>query len=242
MDPSEQGWIICRSRRPNGSVGAGLQPCSRRALHCGDALRDTLPVHPRTLSFLRSLKRNNDRTWFAEHKDAYERDVHQPVLALVDWMAQKLPSFAPDLEASPRVSLFRIYRDTRFSADKSPFKTQVGAVFPHRRLHRNESACLYLEIGPAGTMIAGGIYKPERPALLAIREHVARNHRRLRALLDAPAFVRVVGEVQGDPLRRVPPGYAADHPAADFLRFRQFLMGKDYPAAFAASPEFPGRC
>ncbi|MBP7571076.1 MAG: DUF2461 domain-containing protein [Acidobacteria bacterium] len=194
---------------------------------------------PRTLSFLRALKRNNDRAWFTEHKEEYLRDVHQPMLDFVAWVASELPAFAPELEASPRTSLFRIYRDTRFSADKTPFKTQVGAIFPQRGLHRNVSACLYVEIGPAGAMIFGGIYRPERSELLAIREHIARTHRRLRALLEAPAFKRTVGAMEGDALQRVPPGYAPGHPAAEYLKFRQFLLGKEYPAAFATSPEFP---
>jgi uncharacterized protein (TIGR02453 family) len=159
---------------------------------------------PRTLSFLRALKRNNDRAWFAAHKEEYLRDVHQPMLDFVAWVASELPAFAPELEASPRTSLFRIHRDTRFSADKTPFKTQVGAIFPHRDLHRNVSACLYVEIGPAGSMIFGGIYKPERAELPAIRDHIARTHRRLRALLEAPAFKRTVGAMEGDALQRVP--------------------------------------
>jgi uncharacterized protein (TIGR02453 family) len=195
---------------------------------------------PRTLSFLRSLKRNNEREWFAAHREAYLRDVHQPMLDLVERVAAELPAFAPDLMASPKVSLFRIYRDTRFSADKTPLKTQAGAVFPHRDLHRNGSACLYVEIGPGGTMIAGGIYKPERQQLLAIREHIARTHRRLRALIEAPAFRRVVGGVEGDALTRVPPGYPSDHPAVEYLKFRQFLLGREYPAAFATSAGFAG--
>jgi len=192
----------------------------------------------RTLSFLRALKRNNDRAWFAAHRDEYLRDVHQPVLDFVDRMAAELKAFAPELEAAPKASLFRIYRDTRFSADKRPFKTQAGILFPHRDLHRNQSACLYVEIGPDGCMIFGGIYRPDRPELLAIREHVARTHRRLSALLRAPGFRRVVGEMEGEPLRRVPTGYPPDHPAAEYLKFRHFLLGKEYPAAFATDPRF----
>jgi len=193
---------------------------------------------PRTLAFLRALKRNNDRAWFAEHREQYLRDVHQPVLDFVDRMATELKVFAPELEASPKASLFRIYRDTRFSADKRPFKTQVGILFPHRDLHRNQSACLYVEIGPDGCMIFGGIYRPDRPELRAIREHVARTHRRLTAMLQVPAFKRAVGEIEGEALRRVPAGYRSDHPAADYLKFRHFLLGKEYPAAFATEPGF----
>lgn len=193
---------------------------------------------PRTISFLRSLKRNNDRQWFAARKEEYLEHVQRPMIAFVERIAAELPAFAPELVGSPKVSLFRIYRDTRFSANKSPFKTQVGAVFPHRALHRNESACLYVEIGPDGTMIAGGLYKPERAQLLAIREHIASTHRRVRRLIEAPAFKRAVGGIDGDPLRRVPPGYPPDHPAADLLKFRQFLLAREYPAAFATSPGF----
>lgn len=193
---------------------------------------------PRTLTFLRGLKRNNDRAWFAAHKAEYERDVRAPMTALVERLAADLPRFAPDLVASPGVSLYRIYRDTRFSDDKSPFKTQVGAVFPRRDLPRHAGAGLYLEIGPAGTMIAGGIYMPQSPELQALREHLAANHARFRALVESPAFKRSAGPVTGDSLRRVPRGFPPDHPAAEYLKLRQFLFGRHYPAAFAADKTF----
>jgi uncharacterized protein (TIGR02453 family) len=193
---------------------------------------------PRAVTFLRGLKRNNDRAWFAAHKDQYERDVRAPMAALVERLAADLRRFAPDLVASPKVSLYRIYRDTRFSDDKPPFKTQVGAVFPHRDLPRHAGAGLYLEIGPAGTMIAGGIYMPQSPELQALREHLASNHARFRALVESPAFKRSAGPVTGDSLRRVPRGFPADHPAAEYLKRRQFLFGRSYPAAFAADKQF----
>ncbi|HEY3380901.1 MAG TPA: DUF2461 domain-containing protein [Vicinamibacterales bacterium] len=193
---------------------------------------------PRTLSFLRSLKRHNDRAWFAEHRDAYERDVRGPMTALVEQLAIDLPRYSPELAASPRSSLYRIYRDTRFSGDKSPFKTQVGAIFPHRDLPRHRGAGLYLEIGPAHTMIAGGIYAPETSDLHALRQHIADNHRRFRALVDSPGFLRAVGPVNGDALKRVPRGFPADHAAAEYLKLRQFLFGRTYPAAFALGPRF----
>jgi uncharacterized protein (TIGR02453 family) len=193
---------------------------------------------PRALTFLRSLKKNNDRAWFAEHREAYERDVRAPMIALVERLAIDLKRFAPDLAASPRTSLFRIYRDTRFSGDKSPFKTQVGAVFPHRGLPRHAGAGLYLEIGPSGTMIAGGIYMPQTPELHALREHLAGNYARFRALVESPVFLRTAGPLNGDSLKRVPRGYPAEHPAAEYLKLRQFLFGRNYPAAFAVDPGF----
>jgi uncharacterized protein (TIGR02453 family) len=193
---------------------------------------------PRTLTFLRGLAKNNDRAWFAAHKDAYERDVRAPMVALVERLAPELRAFAPDLAASPRGSLYRIYRDTRFSADKSPFKTQVGAIFPHRDLPRHQGAGLYLEIGPAGVMIAGGIYMPQATELHALREHLANNAVRFRALVESPGFSRAAGPVTGDSLQRVPRGYPPDHPAAEYLKLKQFLFGRSFPAAFAVDPKF----
>ncbi len=193
---------------------------------------------PRTLTFLRGLKRNNDRAWFAERKDQYERDVRAPMVALVERLAGDLRRFAPDLVASPKVSLYRIYRDTRFSEDKSPFKTQVGAFFPHRDLPKHRGAGLYLEIGPAGALVAGGIYMPQPSELLTLRQHVAANHSRFRTLVESPLFRKTVGPVTGERLRRVPRGFPADHPAAEYLKLRQFLGMRDYPAAFATDRAF----
>lgn len=192
----------------------------------------------RTLAFLRGLRRHNDRAWFAAHKDEYEQEVKAPMAALVEQMAGELARFAPDLVASPRASMYRIYRDTRFSSDKSPYKTQVGAIFPHRGLPRHEGAGLYLEIGPGGAMIAGGIYMPQSPELHALRDHLAANYSRFRALVESPGFRRSAGPVSGDALTRVPRGYPADHPAAGYLKLKQFLFGRDYPAEFACSPKF----
>ncbi len=193
---------------------------------------------PAALAFLRGLKRHNDRAWFAAHREAYERDVKAPMIALVERLAGDLRRLAPDLVASPKASLYRLHRDTRFSADKSPFKTQVGAVFPRRGLLRHQGAGLYLEIGPAGVMIAGGIYMPQPSELHALRSHLAVNPGRFRSLVESPAFRRSVGAVTGASLQRVPRGFPSDHPAAEYLKLKQFLFGRDYPAAFATSASF----
>jgi uncharacterized protein (TIGR02453 family) len=193
---------------------------------------------PKTLSFLRALKRNNDREWFQANRERYERDVKDRLHALVERLAQDLQGFAPELVAAPRVSLFRINRDTRFSADKSPYKTQMGCVLPHRDLARMEGACLYLEIGPERAMVAGGIYAPQPPELRTIREHLATHYRRFRAINESPVFRRAVGPVEGDTLQRVPHGFPKDHPAAEYLKLRQYLFGRTYPAAFAVGPTY----
>jgi uncharacterized protein (TIGR02453 family) len=193
---------------------------------------------PKTLSFLRSLKRHNEREWFNAHRDEYERDVKGPMLALVERLAVDLASFAPELEASPRASLFRIHRDTRFSEDKSPYKTEVGCLLPHRDLPKHRGACLYLQIGPAGSMVFGGLYRPEPADLQAVREHLAANYGRFRAINESPLFRRAAGPVEGESLRRVPRGFAPDHPAAEVLKLKQYLFGRDFPSAFATSPGY----
>ena len=191
----------------------------------------------KTLSFLRSLKRNNQREWFHERKDQYEQHCRQPMVALIERMAGDLRSFAPDLVADPKVSLFRQYRDTRFSGDKTPLKTHIGATFPNRTLGRLNGAGLYFEVAPGWVWIGGGLWSPDTSQLHLVREHVATHHKRLTAIVASPAF-RKIGGLQGDTLTRVPRGFAKDHPAAGYLMHRQFLGFREDPAAIAASKDF----
>jgi uncharacterized protein (TIGR02453 family) len=192
----------------------------------------------RTLAFLRALERNNSREWFHARKDRYLAEVRQPMIDLVERLARELPAFAPDLVASPRVSIYRPYRDTRFSANKVPLKTNVAAVFPHRLLPKHEGAGFYLEIAPRHVWYGGGIYMPSSSQLHLLREHIAQHHKRLARLVAAPAYTRAFGSLEGDRLQRVPRGFAPDHPAADWLKYRQFLAFRERPAEFALSPGF----
>jgi uncharacterized protein (TIGR02453 family) len=199
----------------------------------------TLPrLSAGTLSFLRRLKRNNRREWFNAHREEYERDVRAPMIAVIERLAVDFRSFAPDLVASPKRSLYRIYRDIRFSEDKKPYKTHVAAVFPCRDLPKHEGAGMYFHVSPDGVWAGGGLWAPQTPQLQIIREHVAANHRRLRAIVTAPAFRKTVGALEGDRLQRVPRGFPKDHEAAEYLKHRQFLAGAEFPAAFATSPKF----
>ncbi len=195
------------------------------------------PFTRKTVAFLRALKRNNDREWFKARKTDYETHVRGPMIALLARLADDFRSFAPELVADPKVSLFRIYRDTRFSADKTPLKTNAAAHFPHRRL-RKAGAGLYLEVAPKWVWIGGGIYMPETHELVAIRSHVGAHHSRLRKIVEARSFVAAAGNLHGEQLTRVPRGYASDHPAGHYLRFRQFLAGREYPADFACEARF----
>lgn len=192
----------------------------------------------RTVKFLRALKRNNRREWFNAHRDEYEAYVRQPMIAIVDRLAHDFLEFAPDLVANPKTSIYRIYRDTRFSPNKAPYKTHAAAVFPPRGLPKHEGAGLYFHVGSDEVWIGGGMYAPQTAQLVSIREHVASNVHRLRTIIESPAFRRHVGQLEGEKLQRVPRGYPKDHDAAEYLKFRQFLAGREFAPAFAASPAF----
>ena len=198
------------------------------------------PFTAKTLSFLRSLKRNNDREWFRARKDDYELHVRGPMVELLDRLARDFRGFAPELIAEPKVSLYRIYRDTRFGSDKSPLKTHVAARFPTRGLGPKEGAALYLEVAPGWVWMGGGLYMPSSTDLRAIRAYIAATHPRLHRIATARAFTKAMGGLHGERLSRVPRGYPADHPAAHYLQFRQFLAGCEYEAGFATSRSFYG--
>lgn len=196
------------------------------------------PFTRKTLSFLRALERNNDREWFRARKPDYEQHVRGPMVELLHRLAADFRSFAPELVADPKVSLYRIYRDTRFSEDKRPLKTHAAAHFPVRGLPKGQGAGLYLEVAPTWVWIGGGLYMPAAADLRAIREHIATTHPKLHQVVRTRAFKDTIGELTGDRLTRVPRGYLADHPAADYLKFKQFLAGREFPADFAISETF----
>ena len=196
------------------------------------------PFTRKTLAFLRALKRNNDRDWFRLRKPQYEEHVRGPMVELLAQLAVDLPAFAPELISEPRVSLYRIYRDTRFSHDKSPLKTRVAAHFPSRGFPRNEGSGLYLEVAPTWVWIGGGLYMPSAPDLRLIRAHIAAHHRALHRIATGSPFRRAVGALGGERLTRVPRGYLTDHPAAEYLRFKQFLAGREFEAEFVTTTRF----
>ncbi len=191
----------------------------------------------KTIAFLRALKRHNDRAWFHAHRAEYETDVRGPMVAVVERLAHDFKTIAPALVADPKVSLFRPWRDTRFSEDKAPLKTNIAAVFPERTLGRMNGAGLYFEVAATWVWIGGGIYAPDSGQLHAIREHIVEHQRRFERLVASPGLKKL-GGLKGDRLTRVPRGWARDHPAAAFLQHKQFLGYREEPAAFAARPDF----
>jgi uncharacterized protein (TIGR02453 family) len=138
--------------------------------------------------------------------------------------------------ATVKASSYRIYRDTRFSRNKAPYKTHVAAVFPRKGLGKHEGAGLYLQIDPAEILVGGGVYMPLSEDLNAVRAHIAHHHKKLRSILQSHAFRKHFGELAGEKLSRVPRGFDPNHPAADYLRFKQFLASRILKPEIAVSP------
>lgn len=191
-----------------------------------------------SLRFLRALKRNNDREWFRARREEYDRVVRGPMIEVIEQLARDFPRFAPEMVASPKVSLYRIYRDTRFSDDKSPLKTQVAASFRWRGLPKGGGAGLYVEVNPRWVWMGGGFYAPEPQHLVRIRAHIAETYPEIDTLVRARPFRKVLGTLDGDRLTRVPRGYRADDPATEYLKFKYFLAGREFPPAFATTDRF----
>jgi uncharacterized protein (TIGR02453 family) len=191
-----------------------------------------------SLRFLRLLKRNNNREWFLEHKSTYEACLKRPMAEMIDALAGDFRRFAPEMIASAKVSAYRIHRDTRFSNDKSPYKTHVAAVFPRAGLGKHEGAGLYFHIAPSEVWVGGGLYMPLPEDLGAVRSHIGENLASFRKIVGGPQFRKLFGALEGERLARVPRGFSADHPAADYLKYKQFLAGRTLPASVATSPSF----
>jgi len=195
-----------------------------------------LGFRPQAFRFLRSLARNNRRDWFEAHRDAFETELQQPLLALLDEVDVRLASLAPELSADKKRSVFRIYRDIRFSKDKSPYKTHVAFWVGHRALGRSGGAAvhggagLYFHLEPNASIVAGGMWMPPPAALTRIRAALSEDLRGFEAARRT--LRRTYGELSDESvLQRLPRGFAADHPAANWLRYRSFTVSRAIPAA-----------
>jgi uncharacterized protein (TIGR02453 family) len=200
---------------------------------------------PDAIVFLRELAKNNNREWFQANKTRYETSVQAPALRFIAAMTPRLQGFSRHIVAEARPfggALMRIYRDTRFSKDKSPYKTGVGIHFAHDGAASGEHfPGFFFHLEPEETMLATGIWQPAPPAATKIRDAIV-------ASPAAWAKLRKGGiTVEGESYVRVPAGYPADHPYADDLRRKDFyashhfsdveVTGKGFPKAFLAACE-----
>jgi uncharacterized protein (TIGR02453 family) len=179
---------------------------------------------PEAMSFFRGLARNNSREWFLPRKPVFEEHVKLPMHRLVEEVNTSMKAFAPDYITEPARAVYRFYRDTRFSKDKTPYKDHIAASFHHRGLAGRGGAGYYFAVSHKEFAVGGGVYMTLPETLLAIRHHLAANHAEFRRIIRTPALRRSFGEMQGEQLSRVPKGFCTDHPAADLLRYKQFLF------------------
>ena len=193
---------------------------------------------PEALQFFRALARHNNRDWFQSRKTAFEEQVKQPMRELVEALNGAMQSFAPEYATDPAKAVYRIYRDTRFSKDKTPYKDHIAASFFRSGTGPHKYGGYYVHVSHKEVAVGGGVYMPQPDVLLAIRQHIADNHQKLRKILAAPAVRRSLGELQGDRLARVPKGFVATHPAADLLRFKSFVLYTTLDPELATTPQF----
>lgn len=201
---------------------------------------------PAARTFLRGLRRNNNREWFLANRDRYESEVRAPMAALVEELDVRLAEVAPEIVGDPKRSMFRIHRDVRFSNDKSPYKTNAACWLYHMDAGRgvggdaaHGGAGFYFDIGPDESWAGGGIWMPPRPTLARLRERIDEEHESLARILRAPALKPFGGLSREAMLTRMPRGYDAGHPAAELLRHQSFTMGRELRDADLFSARLP---
>lgn len=191
-----------------------------------------------SLKFLRALARNNDREWFQPRKAEYEAVVRGPMLEVVRRVNEAMMDFAPAHVRPAEKCLFRIYRDTRFSADKSPYKTHIGAWWSREGMEKTSGAGYYFHVSGKEVIVAAGAYMPEKDQLAAIRHWLLEHHEEFRKLLKRPAVRKALDEFDGNALTRPPKGFDPEHAAMDLVRCRQWGLSATLPAEAALEPKF----
>ncbi|HET6841093.1 MAG TPA: DUF2461 domain-containing protein [Candidatus Angelobacter sp.] len=176
------------------------------------------------LAFLRKLKRNNKREWFQPRKEQFETLIKLPMLELVACMNQELARFATGYVTPPQKAVYRIYRDTRFSPNKTPYKTHIAAIFPKHTAVKREGAVFYMHFTPDELLVFSGVYSPERDELLAYRTLIQEHYQELEEILREKKLRQLSGGLQGEELSRMPKGFPVDHPAEALLRKKQWYL------------------
>jgi uncharacterized protein (TIGR02453 family) len=189
---------------------------------------------PEALKFLRGLQRNNRREWFQPRKEIFEAHLKAPMMQLVEAVNAELLDFAPDHITDPKKAVYRIYRDTRFSADKTPYKTHIAAIFPNREFGKQSSAGFYFHITAKRVGIAAGSYAPGPDELRLVRTWLAENYEGFRKASQKPA--KLLGKLEGSSVTRTPKGLAAGHPAEDLIRMKQWLYWVELDVKLATTP------
>lgn len=180
-----------------------------------------------TFKFLKDLSRNNNKEWFTANKKRYETakaDFEVFVTELIKNIAKFDPSIN-GLEA--KKAIFRIYRDTRFSKDKTPYKINMGASLSNTPSKIHDHAGYYIHIEPGKSFLAGGAYEPQSPWIGKIRQEIDYNTAEFKKIINATAFIKNFNEIKGEKLKTVPKGFPKDHPELGLLQYKSFLLVHD---------------
>jgi uncharacterized protein (TIGR02453 family) len=159
------------------------------------------------------------------------------MIAAVAALNRDLGKLAPDYVTDPAKAVYRVYRDTRFSSDKTPYKTHIAASLWNGRLGKNGGAGFYFHLSTKEFLIAGGLYHCPPEQLLLVRHHIAEHHQRLRSILRKKAIETLFNGLEGDQLARMPKGWPTDHPAADLLKYKDLLLEVTLPPEDAVKPD-----
>ena len=187
---------------------------------------------------MRALARNNDREWFQPRKAVFEAELKEPMLAIVRRVTEAMVEFAPNHVRPAEKSLFRIYRDTRFSNDKRPYKTHVAAWWSHQGLEKTSGAGYYFHVSAKEVVVAAGAYMPEKDQLAAIRHWLLEHHEEFRKVLRSAAIKKAFDEFEGNALTRPPKGFPAEHPGMDLIKQKQWGLSTTLPAEAALKKDF----
>ncbi len=182
------------------------------------------------LRFLRGLKRNNKREWFEARRAIYEEKLKAPMLALIERLTEGMAGYAPAHMRPAGKCMFRIYRDTRFSSDKSPYKTHLGAWWARSGLEKTSGGGYYMHVGAEELVIAAGVYMPEKNQLLSIRRRLLEHHGEWKKLIEDRKLLRFFQVHDPMALTRPPKGFPAEHPAMEWIKWRQWGVTAHLPA------------
>ncbi|MEW6283478.1 MAG: TIGR02453 family protein [Candidatus Eremiobacterota bacterium] len=180
---------------------------------------------PAFFAFLTDLKANNRKDWFEENRKRYEEDVKKPLLGFIEDFAPHLAGISPHFVADSR-SMFRIYRDVRFSRDKSPYKTHAAAQFRHEDGRDVHAPGFYLHLEPDSVFVGVGLYHPEPRVAVKVRDAIVAQPERWAAILGGRDFAANC-RLWGESLKSVPRGYAPDHPHAEHLKRKDFIATRE---------------
>ena len=196
---------------------------------------------PDLFQFLRDLKKHNERDWFQANKSRYQQSVVEPMGEFINAMGPRLAKISTAFVADARPnggSMFRIYRDARFSKDKSPYKTNVGCQFRHMAGKDAHAPGFYLHLEPDNVFFGGGLWMPPAPVLFNVRTAIAEKSGEWKKIVNAKKVSSRFGEMRGDSLQRVPRGFAVDHPMAEDLKRKSFVLIQNVDESLASDKNF----